>query len=528
MKKIFGFSLVEIVVALIIISVITAALAPIITKKMKSNSINITGGGGGGSSDITTECSDKFSSSCKLCTSSYCIQCDLDNCASGTYVENKSCSCKACTDIFPNCIECDSKKCTKCKDSNYYIKDGKCANCPSDKICDGVNAYDKSYCDNPPEGYYCDGTNIRKCTDKYSMYCATCNASQCLSCLVKYYLSNGVCKPCSHIACRKCTNGTYCTLCDKYWIYDSVNHTCLKTCSSAIANCAVCSSTTVCTECKGGYYINSSKTCTLCSNSIANCLTCTNSNNCTQCKSGYYVNTSGSCSLCGIANCTKCDTNGNCLNCSQGYYLSEDKKSCIPNDNKFNCSDSNFIRIGNLCVTRKNMGDSTMLPIPSSINIATGQSGDYCYSQYSKCCWKGTTSTACNADNGGYSGCTRTVCNYSAATEICSKFNYAGKTWRLASLDEMDNWTSYSLGLGTNGLMLCDQDVSGTTGISAQCSYTSSECYGAYGNNCFSQRIMGQNGATYNLFTANGQKDYTLMPYYAASVRCVTEMDDDE
>ena len=165
MKKIFGFSLVEIVVALIIISVIIAALAPIITKKMKSNSVSITGGSG--SSDITTECSDNpnFGSECKLCTSSYCIQCDLDNCASGTYVENKSCSCKTCTSIFPNCIECDSKKCTKCKDSNYYIKDGECANCPSDKICDGVNAYDKSYCDNPPAGYYCDGVNIKRCVD---------------------------------------------------------------------------------------------------------------------------------------------------------------------------------------------------------------------------------------------------------------------------------------------------------------------------------------------------------------------------
>ena len=59
MKKIFGFSLVEIVVALIIISVIAAALAPIITKKMKSNHASIIGGSGGTAvSDITTECSN--------------------------------------------------------------------------------------------------------------------------------------------------------------------------------------------------------------------------------------------------------------------------------------------------------------------------------------------------------------------------------------------------------------------------------------------------------------------------------------
>ena len=48
-KKYNAFSLVEILVALIIISLITAAMAPAITKKLSSSAITIVGGGGGGS-----------------------------------------------------------------------------------------------------------------------------------------------------------------------------------------------------------------------------------------------------------------------------------------------------------------------------------------------------------------------------------------------------------------------------------------------------------------------------------------------
>ena len=43
-----AFSLVEILVALIIVSLITAALVPVITKKLSSSGITISGGGGGG------------------------------------------------------------------------------------------------------------------------------------------------------------------------------------------------------------------------------------------------------------------------------------------------------------------------------------------------------------------------------------------------------------------------------------------------------------------------------------------------
>ena len=528
MKKILNifctikaFSLIELMISLITISCIVAAFMPVISKKLSSSNVTISGNN---VSDITTECTDKFSSNCKLCTKSYCIQCELSTCPIGQYAESKSCSCKNCSDIFSNCSECDSTKCTKCKDNNYYINNGKCETCPTGKICDGINAYDESYCINPPDGYYCDNNNIKRCVDKYGMYCATCNSSSCLSCNTSYYLSNGNCLPCSS-GCYVCTSSSYCTKCGNWLILNTTTHKCDTTCSSVLSNCAECSNASTCTKCSGEYYINSQNKCSPCSD-ISNCLQCSNGSTCTMCNAGYYINSLNKCSKCTISNCATCNTDGTCLACNSDYYLSDDKKRCIANDGNFNCSDSNFMKIGNLCVTRKNMGDSTTLTIPSSITTVNG-SGDYCYSQTQKCCWKGgtTISTACNSNNGSYSGCNRTVCNYAAAEEICAKFNYAGKTWRLATRDETQNWGLNTFGINNNGLMLCGHNSNTAVSTCNNVTY----CKGAYSNTCASCYVWlsGSTGINPYIVAINDGK-YTIsliQSAYGASVRCVTEME---
>ena len=522
MKKSSAFSLIELMISLITISCIVAAFTPVITKKMKNSNVTISGNN---VSDITTECTDKFSSNCKLCTKSYCIQCELNSCPIGQYTESKSCSCKNCSTLHSNCSECDSTKCTKCKDNNYYINNGKCENCPTNKICDGINAYDESYCTNPPTGYYCEGNNIKRCIDKYGMYCATCNSSSCLSCNTSYYLSNGNCLSCTS-GCVQCINANYCTKCSNWFVLNTSTHKCDKRCDSYMPNCVDCTSSTNCTRCYGGYYINSQNKCSPCTD-IANCIQCSNGSTCTICNSGYYVNSSNKCSACTISNCARCNTDGTCLACNSGYYLSDDKKSCIANDGNFNCSDSNFMRIGNLCITRKNMGDSTTLKIPSTITIVDA-SGDYCYSQSEKCCWKGTTTTSCNSNNGFYSGCNRTVCNYSAAEEICAKFNYAGKTWRLATKDEADTWSDFNFNFLNNGLMLCGAGAS--TNIYATCNDGREKCKGAYGNSCIVRYYwLGDLFSTLYAYAVSNYygnlSTVTTMKTYGASIRCVTEMD---
>ncbi len=519
-KNFLALSLIELMISLITISCIVAAFTPVITKKMKNSNVTISGNN---VSDITTDCSDKFSSNCKLCTKSYCIQCELNSCPIGQYAENKSCSCKDCSTLHSNCLECDSTKCTKCKDNNYYINNGKCETCPTGKICDGINAYDESYCANPPTGYFCEGNTIKRCSDKYSANCASCNSVQCLSCISGFYLdSNKDCSACSY-RCAQCKSENHCIKCLDTNVLDETTHSCNTFCNSQISYCVTCSSKNICTSCAGGYYVNLSNTCSPCTD-IANCINCSSGSKCDVCKQGYYVNNSSKCALCTIANCAQCDKDGTCLSCNQNYHQSEDKKSCLSNERRFSCSDPNFMRIGNLCVTRKNMGDSYSLPIPATVTIV--ETGGFCEARKQNCCWKGATSKVCNSNNGGYSGCNRTVCNWNAAKEICAKFNYAGKTWRLPTVNEISNWGENSIARGANGLMLC-VDQSGYS-TSAQCANQES-CFGSFNDYCGANIIWSSNFVGDVIYTARiYYNNFLNSSYYssgALSVRCVTEME---
>jgi len=172
------------------------------------------------------------------------------------------------------------------------------------------------------------------------------------------------------------------------------------------------------------------------------------------------------------------------------------------------------------------MGDSAMLPIPASVNVVQ-TNGEYCYTQTSKCCWKGKTAwyPSCDSNYGGYDGCTRTVCSYDAAKEICSKFNYGGKTWRLPTINELEKWLYYSLELNENGLMLCDY-ANGYN--SAWCPHNI-DCKGAQESYCLSEYVWSGtlidalNVATYDLHAAVfGLSGSSILR--AESVRCVTEM----
>ena len=109
MKNKHAFSLVEILVALIIVSLITAAMAPVITKKLKSSGITIGAGsssGGGGGGGATLACGDI--PDCILCKDNICYTCikDKETCETGKFLDNPSCSCKPCSNIMAGCTSC--------------------------------------------------------------------------------------------------------------------------------------------------------------------------------------------------------------------------------------------------------------------------------------------------------------------------------------------------------------------------------------------------------------------------------------
>ena len=531
LSKIFkAFSLVEILVALVIVSLIMAALAPVITKKLSSSAIVVgTSQNADVISEITANCegSENFSSKCELCTKDFCISCGIGKCPAGQYLDNKKCACKPCSDKFSNCKECNSDTCTLCSSVDYYIKNTNCLSCPTGSFCDGTTLYETC-----PSGYYCSSGVMVKCSQEYGTDCISCNATKCLSCNQATYLTSSGCARCPS-GCKTCTSDVYCTECYSNVVLDTSTHKCVA-CSAYIDNCSLCNNKTQCNACKANYYLNTSKTCTKCT--ILNCAKCFDnrssaSQKCERCNAGYYLTSSGSCASCSGkfgSKCVVCN-NSDCLSCARGYYVNNSSSSnaCASNQNSFHCSDENFMQIGSLCVTRRNMGDSDFLPIPSEITTVDAQK--ICYGEIQKCCWKGVTGTsACNAGNTDYSGCNRMVCNWNAAYEICDKFNFAGLNWRLPTREEvmmfLENCT---INLDNNGLMFCDGAAGYTT---PYCGYGTG-CNGGQDTMCRVFGVMAQSEYDNSLvptyrFESNLAVSHTINKTSAnASVRCVADME---
>jgi hypothetical protein len=178
----------------------------------------------------------------------------------------------------------------------------------------------------------------------------------------------------SRQTCTQCRSGFWliegcCTECYDGFFRDSSGsiNTCIR-CNDA--NCKVCGSDGVCSECKPSYYLKSDKSCSLCTEvgfaktvtgNVATCTACiTGCNQCIQnllsttwtcagCASSKFVQfcSKNECIDCNNAatqiqignycyesedctiNCKLCATQTACAVCFEGYYLSADKL-CLP------------------------------------------------------------------------------------------------------------------------------------------------------------------------------------------------------
>ena len=295
-------------------------------------------------------------------------------------------------------------------------------------------------------------------------------------------------------------------------------------------NCTFCTST-YCIECSlscpSGEYLDTEKCkCLPCSDKYGeDCEKCTEKK-CLTCPSGQYLDSDDNCQSCSdkFNHCATC-TESECTSCADGYVLTNPTSSnpCSP----FSCSGDDFIQIGNLCITKKNMGDGDSLTIPSGVNVVN--TGATCSSSTSNlCCWKGATSrTDCDNNGGGaYSGCNRTVCDWWAADYICKNFTAGGRTWRLATSSEMSNWSTNSKGLGVNGLQLCDL----WSGNSSAYCYNSSSCPGSSNGWCHPYNVWSGtvNGSSraygYGLSSGSWTQGNNYSRTNALSVRCVAQM----
>ncbi len=611
-----GFSLVEVLFALVVISCIVAAFTPLLTKKFSSNVLN--------NMEITTDCTDKFGENCTLCTSTYCIDCTSLSCPDGEYRDSKSCTCKKCSDTYgPDCTKCNDKKCLTCPDGQYLDDKNKCIDCSAKfsncakctmnecTACDDGYALTDPVSNTPCSKFDCSGPDFIQigelCITKKNMGDGDsliipsgvnvvnagnkCDANVTDKCCWKGNTSGTDCdnenggaySGCNRTVCdwraadyicNNFTAGGYTwrlptvselmnwatlskgkgiiglQLCDNYSGYSSARCSNLFNCPGASNSwcypCYVWSSSISPTTYFYYFYLHGgswyqdnmyftipfSTRCVAqmpqsCADKFNEGCTICEGSQCLECSSGYILK-DGKCELdCSKfgSNCSSCTTS-KCTACADGYKLSSNPSGNPACVSDFSCDGDDFIQIGSLCITKKNMGDGDKLAIPSGVKVVnTSQTCNP--SGSNKCCWKGKTASSCNNDNGGgYSGCTRTVCDWYAADYICKNFKAGGYTWRLVTTSEMSNWANNSKGKGVNGLQLCD-NLSGYS--SARCDGTSS-CPGSSENWCYPNHVWSGtvNGSSFAYGYDLGSGGWYQNNYYARtlafSVRCVAQM----
>lgn len=452
MKKKIAFSLVEILVALIMVSLITAALAPVITKKLSSAGITITGGGSGSiGSSITTGANCPIAN-CVACSQNICITCQ-----SGYQVNSDATACELIPLITPttganacgiaNCTSCLSNKCIECADGYYVNSSGQCGS-------------------TTPLVSSCSVTN-----------CALCLSNTCVVCDDGYILS-----------------GSSCIVDPNIPVWSDT------ACSDIHSKCVACSNGK-CLACSKKYHVNASGTCSSdphtvvasCTNVDANCILCnknTAGETCYACADGYILN-SGSC----VA--------------TLRYGQPEKQADCDPYNAIFVEKKYNGSSNVNLCVSKFDVGVSGGPPIynagPNNPYTAAirgvGDSSASTCTGDSACCWTGQTSTSGTADCPHLRGHQqyRPVMGFHPAHHSCvfwTPFGARHFSWQLPNIDMVNGWKANISVLkdvffaDENKLNFCTTNPAGDNVL--QCKNRNTSCVHAYddndGNDCWPSR----------------------------------------
>ena len=554
--KRLAFSLVELMISLITISLITAALAPVITKKLSAGTITVGSFGGGSATSTYTgeprsqaDC-DKISTSLmfissadsgnpkNLCVTRYNIgdhadlQIPTSAVPAGNIFSAGSGDSKCKADYTTPCCWTGNTAGGTCDSANGSYSGCNRTVCnwqAASNICAQLNVNGQSGFRLPTKDELgnLNPDKFSKSTSAYAgdnglMFCdhyAGYNSARCSRTEVCPGSCSGNCNPydvwsgmldgSSSAFDRLLNSGS--------WRSDSSSRTGPLSTRCVIDNITISETSggggsssvdmgsvkkTVCDMFDTKYWDEGEKSCKTCSEDIPNCERCSNGSTCEKCVSGYQL-VDGKCSA------TKCPRA--------------------------------TMQIGDLCVTQYNIGDHDNYRLPNAnsvdylLGVYNAGSGDSaCKANYTTgCCWRGATSgTYCDSVNGSYSGCNRTVCNWWAANGLCNNITIEGFSgWRLPTKEELGNFNpntyskSNSPNPGDNGLMFCDYYAGYN---SARCSHAE-VCPGSYDGSCrprnvWSGTLDGSTSAFDRGLTsgswgsASGYRTHTL------SVRCVIDM----
>jgi len=275
-------------------------------------------------------------------------------------------------------------------------------------------------------------------SDRCAMCTKECLASEYVeisSCTCKTCDIFNFCKECSSKQCKKCENG--------YFLNDVV--------------CEVCPVGYFCDgeikqECDDGYYQNEAQkaTCKTCESKDENCSLCDKeSGECITCKERYGL-------VDGV--------------CKKLTKIPSSQTDCTPFDAiyipaKYNGSDNL-----DLCVTRKDIGETGGPPIYEGPNTKVVSLGSYCDNAYGYCCWLGNPVT----------------CGFYAARESCQNWtinNSEVGTWDLPTKNIADGWaSSYSSSSEFQYLFYTQLDLPRNMGWTNNCPGASG---GDYNSGCY-------------------------------------------
>ena len=523
MRKILkGFSLVELMVALIVVSCITAMLTPHVIKKMKSSTITV--GASESESGVSKNCTEKFGEDCSLCYTTGCILC-TKTCDAGQILDNTNCACKGCGSFGSGCVECSETSCTRCS-AGYGIQAGQCVKCDAGYYSDGFRGCapclagnyqadeGQLSCNPCPSGQYQDETGKSSCkTCAAGTYQTESGKTSCNTCEIDYACSGGA----SHVQCATNMGA------------DAGS----SVCSNCPSNCKDCNVPAACLQCNPGYYISGGG-CIVCPAGSS----CDGTTNQRVCGAGTYaVAGSSSCATCSskTPECAECDSQtGECSVCKAGFKLNSEKK-CVELCDGIDCGDSaKCIKTSDttvICATKYNMLDTLDLSssVPSGMaTVVMAGFGTSCSpTPTERCCWKGETSRDCDTTTprSTYSGCNRTLCSWYAAEAICGRCTYGGRTWRLPTVSEVYSIFSYTL---EDEHLFCDS-TSSMLGLPLCASLYDGTCMGAAEAACLPSCIWGENLNTNEansvcVLSGHPESKYRAKNY-AIGVRCVSDVE---
>ena len=510
-KTACAFSLVELMISLIVVSLISAAFAPVITKKLSSLGVTVGSfaNGGNGASDGD----ENFDLKKQLCnlqnkywdtTSKKCLQCEIDGCG--------------------KCVESGPYGCDECSDSGFVFVDGACVGDPCSRygavtvgnLCvtkRNIGDDDKYYPTIPNTKGSCKTgiTTSNTCNSDGGDY-SGCKRSVCtrdaaltacwnleVNGLKGWHLPYAEeIKDLDKVESQICTNiqkdkTTQCSSASGTWPY------------ALWINSSTCASNAYYT-----YAYHKGSWSYICS--FADGGANPSNYNSVRCAINRCRAIDNHCQECDSNKCTKCDYDyevnqyGKCTKCAEGYSYSEVSKKCI----KDPCEKYEAVAVGNICVSKKNYGDSTYY------NYQAPSAGS---------CSQQVSFTNYTRDNGDYSGSPRTLCNRTGALNVCGRLNVKGLTgWRLPMLGEMSHWNENSLARGNGGLMLCSSNqINGVSWCPKTSDYQPYAMWSGTNNTCTSDAYY-----TYSYYNSSWSQlcsyaDGGASPSSYNSVRCVID-----